>query len=112
MNEQAVEWAPFRLRANVAEAELLVASDAMQAGFLAAQKGFVRRELLRRDDRNFVDLVWWESHEVAAAAMQAAMKSSHCAAYFSLMHFDAPPDQQVGAGVLHLARLATYGPQP
>lgn len=80
MTEQAVEWAPFRLRADVAEAELLAASAAMQAGFLAGQRGFLRRDLLRRDDRHFVNLVWWESHDAAAAAMQAAGGSSHCAA--------------------------------
>lgn len=105
-----VEWAPFRLRSGVAECDLLNASQELQAGFLARQPGFIRRELLRRNGIDFVDLVWWESRGAAETAMQRAGMSDLCARYFALMDLDqsVTGESPAGAGVLHLQTLATY----
>jgi hypothetical protein len=106
MEQQAIEWAPFSLKAGVSEVDLIRASDEMQRQFLAGQRGFRRRELLKRDSGGFVDLVRWQSRESAEAAMRVAGSNAACAGYFALMRFDAPP--QDAAGVQHLACLATY----
>ncbi|MBL8709914.1 MAG: antibiotic biosynthesis monooxygenase [Rhodospirillaceae bacterium] len=108
--DMTVEWAPFRLRPGVGESALLNASQELQAGFLARQPGFIRRELLRRDVTDFVDLVWWESRAAAETAMQQAGKSDPCARYFALMDFDQPAAgaNPAGVGVLHLETVATY----
>ncbi|WP_374310436.1 antibiotic biosynthesis monooxygenase [Dongia sp.] len=109
MAQQAIEWAPFKLKPGVAEGSVMQASAEMQKHFLDRQPGFMRRELLKRGPGEFVDLVWWESREAAEAAMQVAGTSQACAGYFALMQFDTPPEGAVSdSGILHLAQLATY----
>lgn len=101
-----VEWAPFELAEGVSEEALLAASDALQAGFLAKQPGFLRRELLRRCGRQWVDLVYWRDRTSVEAAMQAAGSSAACHAYFELMagaEHAAP-----AAGVLLLEQADSY----
>lgn len=100
-----IEWAPFRPAEGVDEAALLRASEALQEGFLARQPGFLRRELLRASDGRWVDLVYWQSEESAAAAMKVAMESPACHEYFRLMNADGADP---GAGVEHYRRVTTY----
>jgi hypothetical protein len=57
MTEAVVEWAPFRMKLGVDETALLRSSEELQMQFLAKQRGFIRRELLRGGDGNYVDLV-------------------------------------------------------
>ena len=102
-----IEWAPFRLADGVSETELLGASDALQAGFLANQPGFLRRDLLRGPDGQWVDLVYWADAASAERAMPIAMESSVCLEYFRFMA--SAPDANPEAGVLHFARLKAYG---
>ena len=101
-----IEWAPFRLADGVSESELLRASDALQTGFLANQPGFLRRDLLRGSDGQWVDLVFWADAASAARIMQIAMESPTCLEYFRLMAGADNPDP--AAGVLHFSRLKTY----
>ncbi len=101
------EWAPFKLVDTADEARLLRASDALQAGFLSKQRGFIRRELHEGPDGQWVDLVYWESDEAAARAMQEAANSPACFEYFQLMASADHADP--GAGVLHFQRKRTYG---
>src|SRR5688500_11089819 len=54
-----IEWAPFRLREGVTEAQLLEASEAIQREFLARQAGFLHRELARGADNLWADVVHW-----------------------------------------------------
>src|SRR5688500_8767455 len=93
-----VEWAPFRLRAGVDEAEFLRASDEFQETFVRRQRGFVRRELLKGTDGQWVDLVVWADQAAADAVMPAAMEEPACHMYFQYM----PPFDRndPGAGVL------------
>jgi heme-degrading monooxygenase HmoA len=106
MPQNIVETARIRLRPGASEAELIAASDRFQKAFLDAQPGFVRRELLRLDDREFLDLVHWRDRAAADAVMERAMDSEHCRAYFALMEMGTA---EVGEGVRHYASLATYG---
>lgn len=106
MNRQIIEWAPFRLRADATEARVLEASARLQRDFLEAQPGFVRRELLRGGDGQFVDIVWWTSRQAAEAAMAAAASSAACGQYFALMH--EADHAEPGAGVVHFESLAQY----
>jgi hypothetical protein len=100
-----IEWAPFRLVDTADEGRLLAASDSLQTGFLANQPGFLRRELLQGPDGQWVDLVYWESEESAARAMQQAAESPVCFEYFRLM---AGADADAGAGVSHFVRKKSY----
>jgi hypothetical protein len=101
-----IEWAPFKLADGADEARLLRASDGLQTGFLARREGFIRRELLKGQDGQWVDLVYWESEEAAARAMQEAASSPACLEYFQLMVGVDHPDP--AAGVLHLRQVKTY----
>jgi hypothetical protein len=105
MTEAVIEWAPFRMKPGVDETALLRSSEELQMQFLAKQRGFIRRELLRGGDGNYVDLVWWDSMDAAQAAMKAAAESPACNAYFSLMSLN---ESDPSAGVLHFWSVQTY----
>lgn len=102
-----IEWAPFRTRDGVSEAQLLEAADALQREFLVAQRGFVRRELLRASDGSWVDLVYWTDADAAHAIMDAIATSAACQRYFALMQGADTADP--AAGVSHFTVVKPYG---
>jgi hypothetical protein len=106
MTGPTIELARIRLAPGVSEAELIAASDAFQADFLARQPGFVRRELLRASAGEYADLVHWRSAADASAVMALAASSPACAAYFGVMAMDSGDPS---AGVSHFLSLARYG---
>jgi len=101
-----VEWAPFRLAEGVDEAALLAASAALQSEFVSKQNGFIKRELVKANDNQWVDIVYWNSLEDAEQAAKNAMNSPVCFKYFELM-VGADPDDP-SAGVLHFEVVETY----
>jgi hypothetical protein len=105
MSKPTLEWAPFRIKANVSEAQLLKASEHLQAGFVSKQDGFMERRLMRAPDGSYVDLVLWTSAEAADRAMANAAKSDSCGLYFSLMETDSADP---GASVLLFETVADY----
>jgi hypothetical protein len=105
-NNVVVEWAPFELVAGTNKAVLLQASAALQQDFLARQPGFIRRELLRGKENQWVDLVYWKSMEAAVQAAHNAAASPVCYAYFQLMV--AADHNDPAAGVLHFEQMKTY----
>jgi hypothetical protein len=106
MSEITIEWAPFTIADGVTEEELLAGSEALQTEFLAAQEGFMRRELLRGEGRRWCDLVYWRDPEAARRAAANAMESAVCLRYFHLM---VPADADPEANVEHFALRRTYG---
>jgi len=106
MSGIAVEWAPFTLADGADEERLLRASEALQEDFLARQAGFIRRELLRGPDGQWVDMLHWESTEAAEAAMRNVAGSSVCQEYFHLMK--AADHNDLAGGVTLFALRRTY----
>lgn len=104
-----IEWAPFRLRDDVTEAELLEASGVIQRDFLDRQPGFLRRELARSDDGIWSDVVHWSDAGAARAAMDAAASSPACHRYFHLMA-GANGGADPGEGLVLLRRVREYHP--
>jgi hypothetical protein len=104
MTVVTLEVAKIRLRAHASEADLLGASERFQHDFLDKQPGFIRRELLRLDDGNYLDLVHWRNAADAASVLQRTADSPSARAYFSLMETD--PGKPA---ITHYASLATYG---
>jgi hypothetical protein len=102
---QTLEWAPFRVKHGVTEAQLTAASEHLQSAFVSKQAGFIRRWLVRADDGEYVDLVLWSSPQTAACAMENASKSDTCATFFSLMESDFA---EAGASVKQFAIVAAY----
>ena len=106
MQTQIVETARIRLRTGASESDLIAASGRFQTAFLDAQPGFLRRELLKLGEGDYLDLVHWSDRQAADAVMEVAMNSDDCRAYFALMDMDA---NEVGTGVQHYTSLASYG---
>jgi hypothetical protein len=101
-----VEWAPFQLVESVDEATLLAASEILQSEFLSQQGGFIKRELVKAKDNQWVDIVYWNSLAEAEQAAMNAANSPVCYKYFALM-VGADHDDP-SAGVLHLEVVKTY----
>ncbi len=97
-----IEWAPFTLKQGVTEEQLLKASRELQEGFLEQREGFLRRELLKKSDREFVDLIRWNSRQDVESAMSKAMDHPSCRKYFELMQ---PSDGSEAGGGMLLASL-------
>lgn len=106
MNGTIVEWAPIKLAPGRTEADLMAASDAFQRDFLSRQPGFVRRELVRKGEGEYVDIVHWRSIEDARALMEKVEGSPACQAFFSVMQMD---EGETGC-VDHFASVAVYEP--
>lgn len=100
-----VEMAPFKLKSGATQDQLQAASAALQTHFLSQQKGYLHRDLLKKSDREYIDIVHWASQADAEAAMKAAMESPACAGYFQLM--EGPFDEAEG-GVSHFSLLSSY----
>ncbi len=107
MNENpTIEWAPFKIAHGVDEATLIKASNELQAEFISKQSGFIKRELLKGKDNQWVDIIYWRSREEAEQAGKNAMNSAICQKYFSLMASFDPNDPN--AGVFHFEQVKTY----
>jgi heme-degrading monooxygenase HmoA len=106
MKNAVIEVATIRLEPGRTEADLLEASERFQNEFLAAQPGFLSRDLVRRENGEFADIVRWESMEAAAAIMEKVAHSQACLRYFSVM---ATNPEDPTEGVAHYGVIATYG---
>ena len=106
MSNKVIEMAEIILAPGKTEADLLVASDKFQTEFLAAQPGFIERDLVRMEDGRYADVVRWESMEVAAAIMEKAANSPACQGYFSVMEMNPENPTE---GVAHYEVLTSYG---
>lgn len=81
----AIEWAPFTLAAGATEADLLQAAERLQTEFLSRQPGFLRRELLRDERGEWVDLLLWRDAAAHATAMEAAGEHPAARAFFAVL---------------------------
>lgn len=106
MEKMIIELAPFKITAGTSEKSLLEASTALQREFLAQQSGFVKRELLRSGENEWLDIVYWRDHDSAHQAMQRAMESPACHRYFQLMVSE--DHRNPGNGVKHYERISEY----
>ena len=104
MTQQVLELAAISRAPGSSEAQLLAASEAFQEAFLQGQKGFIRRDMVRKGDGQYLDVILWESRALADAAFEKAQSSPAVVAYFGHMQFD-PEDMD--SGVEHCALLAS-----
>jgi hypothetical protein len=99
---QIIEYAPIVLKGSVTEEALLISSEVLQRDFLTKQQGFIKRILVKKTDKEYVDIVIWDNKENADKAIENSMQSKACENYFSCMqNLDA-------SGVLHFEVLAEY----
>lgn len=77
--------APIKLAADRTEADLLAASRIFQDQFVAHQPGVLRRELVRKPDGTYLDIVQFRSHDDYLDVVKKEMESPVCAAFFAVM---------------------------
>ena len=81
--------APIKLAAGKTEADILTASAMFQKEFVDSQPGILRRELVRKSDGTYLDIVQFRSMEDAMAVMEKEKESAACHAFFSVMDLGA-----------------------
>ena len=81
--------APIKLAAGKTEADLLAASDRFQKEFANDQPGLIRRELVRKGDGEYLDIVQFRSMEDAMAIIEKEKESAACHAFFAVMDMEA-----------------------
>jgi len=84
-NSMIIEWAPFETKPEFTEQQIIELAQKVETEFLAKQSGYIRRELLKRDNNQWADLVYWKNMESAIAGAKAANDSGAFYEYFCTM---------------------------
>jgi hypothetical protein len=79
-----VEFVTFNLIKGASVADFLLASDKINSGFLAVQKGYISRKLIVQDEL-WADLVLWETMEDARNAANSIGENFEHYGYFSFI---------------------------
>lgn len=97
--------ASAKLAHGVTEEQLLEGSQKFQDEFVAHEPGVLRREIVRKPDGTYIDIVQFRSEADMAEVIEKEMNSPICAAFFALMDLsDYDPDVPMETYV----SLATY----
>ncbi len=96
--------APITLAKGKSEADLLAASNIFQTDFVNDQEGVIRRELIRKADGQYLDIVQFRSVEDARDVIKKEMVSPACHAFFSIMDLSDMDDLEMEL----YPSLATY----
>ncbi len=105
MNNPVTVLAPVKLAKDKTEADLLAASDKFQKEFCNEQPGLIRRELIRKSEGEYIDIVQFRSVEDAEAIIEKEKKSPACHAFFSVMDMEGMDESD---SVEFYESLATY----
>jgi hypothetical protein len=101
-----VEYAKFTLKEGVTDTQVIDASQKFEEGFLVKQSGYIKRDLLHIEGREWADIVYWASREEAEKVLKACEKSPVCGEYFSIME---PFDPKIpNFGIIHLEVVKSY----
>ncbi|KZL17930.1 hypothetical protein PsAD2_02807 [Pseudovibrio axinellae] len=77
--------AQIKLAKGKTEKDLLTASDAFEVGFASKQPGILRRELVRKPDGTYLDVVKFRSANDMDVVIEKEKTSEICHAFFSVM---------------------------
>jgi len=86
--EVAVEWAPFVKRTNISDKQLVIAANLVNSEFLIKQKGFIKRELIKKNDKEYADVIHWQTKADAITASEKVNTCVVCGDYFKLMKME------------------------
>ena len=100
-----IELATINLADGKTEADLIDASKVFQSEFLDHQPGFIRRELVRSSEGQYIDIIHWRSQEDINEVMKIIESSPAVQAYFSIMRFDPKSPNE---GVEYYSSIAIY----
>ena len=95
----AVEWAPFIKNEGISDQQLIVAADQVNVVFLARKPGFIKRELIKKSEIEYADIIHWNTKADAVAAGEKVFNCAECNQYFKLMNMEASAG--AGSGFSH-----------
>lgn len=104
MTEPVTVIAPIVLAKGKTERDLLEASDLFQKNFVANEPGVLRRELVRKPDGTYLDIVQFRSAADLADVMKREMESPLCVEFFAVMDMTA----EAGSEIQPYPSLKTY----
>ncbi len=103
--ETAIEWAPFIKAVSVTDEQLVAAANIVNSDFLIKQKGFIKRELIKKNDNEYADVVYWKTKTDAITAGEKVSTCVKCNEYFKLMEMGA----KAGEGFSHYIIIKSWG---
>lgn len=103
----AVEWAPFIKKKEVSDQQLVAAADIVTLAFLSKQPGFIKRELIKKNEIEYADVIHWSSRKDAEIAGHKVFDCQECKSYFDLMDMD--DSATAGTGFSHYDILKQWG---
>lgn len=77
--------APFTLAGGKTEADLLDASAIFQRDFVSGQPAILRREIVRKGEGRYLDIVQFRSREDMARVMELEQESPACHMFFAVI---------------------------
>ena len=99
-NGHTLEVAMFRLKDGTDQEAFLSASDATMSA-LRSYSGFIRREVFKSEDGQWLDLLYWTSLEEAMSAAEQILDDPSCHPFLEML--DMP-----SLTMLHLHPVRTY----
>ncbi|VAW03162.1 hypothetical protein MNBD_ALPHA07-921 [hydrothermal vent metagenome] len=102
----SVEWAPFIKAAGVDDQALIEAADEVNSEFLSMQPGFISRELVRKSETEYADIIHWRTTADAESASEKVLNCAPCGEYFALMDMEASATS--GAGFSYYEVLKSW----
>lgn len=102
MQGETLEIAQIRLRPGVTEEDFLAAFQRFVDGFARQQPGFLKCELLKKDNGEFLNLVHWVTRSDAVSAFKRSTQNDACLAFFELLEAD---ETDASSGVEYLTTI-------
>ena len=102
--EVAVEWAPFIKAPDVSDEQLIARANVVNSDFLIKQKGFIKRELIKKNNNEYADVIYWETKSDAVSAGEKVNTCVTCGEYFQLMNMG----EKAGEGFAHYTIIRSW----
>ncbi len=102
--ETAIEWAPFIKTSGVTDEQLIIKANLVNSDFLIKQKGFMKRELIKKNDKEYADVIYWETKAHAVTAGEKVNTCVKCGEYFELMEMG----EKAGEGFSHYTIIKSW----
>jgi hypothetical protein len=102
--KMTIEWAPFIKNSQTTDQLLISAADKVNSHFLAKQKGFIKRELIKKNDNEYADIIYWQTKSDAIAAGEKVYTCVECNEYFKHMNMK----QKTNEGFAHYEIIRSW----
>lgn len=96
--------APIKLVEGKTEADLLSASEKFQKEFVSLQPGVLRRELVKKSEGEYMDIIQFRSRKDVDEVMEKEKTSPVCHEFFALIEMSNAAETDLS----FYASLATY----